>query len=81
MPGEKTTITKNEYLQVGGLSTVARYHRRLVQGAEKSLAELLGVEWGGHIGDAILSDDIYTADLLLEQLGIAVEGDRKFNAV
>lgn len=72
MQDKITTITKEKYLQIAGLLTLAQFHKNRVDECEKIMS--LMIEEGedcGHCGDAIWSD--YTADILLEKLNIKVD--------
>jgi hypothetical protein len=71
----KATITKQEYLQLVGLLTVAQYHVRHLEELKNAAAAMLGIhpENGSMdtVGDAIYNGQ--RALELLEKLGLAVE--------
>lgn len=70
---EKTKISRNDYLRLVGLLTLASSHNRALQQIEKAAIEITGeFETGGHSGDEIWGFD-QDADALLSRLGITVE--------
>lgn len=79
MANNKKTITRDDYLRLVGLLTLARDHNRVLRDIEHSVAGLVGAEddssggssYYGHASDAVYSD--YTADEMLGRLEITVE--------
>jgi hypothetical protein len=68
----KTTITKNEYLQLVGLTTLAMKHEKIVRECERAMEELMGFpENSGETSDVIYGDRDLT--WLLERANVTVE--------
>jgi hypothetical protein len=66
-----TEISREDFLKLQGLLTVARYHSRMLDDLERAAREITGEEPnGGHTSDAIFND--FTAELLLAKLEIKV---------
>jgi hypothetical protein len=77
----KTEITKEEYLQLVGLLTLARQHKKMVDEIEEAMKQVIGEEADyGHCGDAIWENDgTYTANDLLKKLKIKVNASKKLH--
>lgn len=71
---KKEIITRNEYLQLVGLVTIADQHYRQQREIERAMLEITGAEEDGHITDLLYSDEgIPGLDQALKWLNIAVE--------
>lgn len=63
-------ISFSEYLQLEGLLTLGRYHRKILDDLERAACKITGEKpqaWG-RTGDAFYED--YSASILLEKLEI-----------
>lgn len=67
----KSTITKNEYLQLVGLLTLAKKHNQVLRDISQSAALITGDEEHGHTDDAIYCD--YPVEDLLKLAKITIE--------
>ena len=77
---KKPSLTKNEYLMLVGLLTLAKSHHDRLLELEKAIVEHLGGHWRDFTDDVMnrVSDAIYEGgevdpDRLLERLDIVVE--------
>jgi hypothetical protein len=65
------TITREKYLMGLGLFTLAAMHQAKCVEAEAALHEMLGLEDGSHISDAIYSPpDTFDAALAREEIAV-----------
>ncbi|MBW3624083.1 MAG: hypothetical protein KY468_11805 [Armatimonadetes bacterium] len=73
------TISRNEYLQLVGLQTLAANHNRQLREIEKAAYAITGEGdlsedyLGGHTSDAMYDTDNISVDDLLRRLEITVE--------
>jgi hypothetical protein len=68
----KPTITRNEYLQLVGLLTVAKRHTAMLREIIPAVREIIGEQDDrGHSEDAVWGD--YSPEELLEKMEITVE--------
>lgn len=77
MSGAKKTITRDQYLMLVGLSTLAHYHHKALSDIERSACALTGDEPNSNTRtkDFIFYDAPISAagvDTLLDKLGIEV---------
>jgi hypothetical protein len=73
---KKVLVSKDEYICLVGLLTLASYHQHQIRDIERSMASLLevqGDEFGyyGHVSDSLYED--YDAMELLKKLGISID--------
>ena len=63
-------IKHNERLQVAGLLALAQVHNTALRDIESAICELVGEKpfEGGHVGDALFSWPVYSADTLLKKI-------------
>ncbi|MGI4789230.1 MAG: hypothetical protein ACRYFS_10330 [Janthinobacterium lividum] len=78
----KTSISRNDYLRLLGLLTLAKDHNKALSALQRSAEEITGetgdgTESGnyGHTADAIYDEGSNSIDALLRKLGITVEMD------
>lgn len=77
----KKLISKNEYLQLVGLVSVASKHYRAIHDCEEVIKEILDYEskWDsgvGHFSDEIFSDNP-SVDNALKNMGVKVSKQKK----
>lgn len=69
----KTTITKNEHLQLIGLLTLAERHNQRLTDIQEAVNELFGTKDDDHVNEAVWGDQEFQPEQLLERLKIQVE--------
>lgn len=72
-------LKRNEYLQVTGLLALAAMHNRALHDIEAAICKIV-VEKpfdGGHVGDAIYSWPVYSADDLLRKIDAQRKREKK----
>ena len=72
-------LKRSEYLQVVGLLALASTHNQALWDIEEAICKIVGEKpnTGSHVGDALYSHPVYSADDLLSKLSAQHKQRRK----